>query len=62
MVKASRTLRKHLHPMLDAVRNGVTNAGTGSINFKIPPVKRMASRFASRASFHGTIYFHAACS
>jgi len=58
MVKVGRTIRKHLHLILNAVRSGVTNAGAESINAKIQRVKRMACGFRSRERFRNAIYFH----
>jgi transposase len=58
MVKAGRTIRKHLVLILNAVRSGVTNAGAEAINAKIQRVKRMACGFRNRARFRNAIYFH----
>ena len=58
MVRAARTVRKHLQGILVAVVNKITNALGESINAKIQRLKHRACGYRSRARFRNAILFH----
>ncbi|MCA9299744.1 MAG: ISL3 family transposase [Phycisphaerales bacterium] len=58
MVRASKTLRRHLWGILNAVVHGTTNAGAESMNSKIQRLKRMACGYRNRTRFRNAILFH----
>jgi len=60
MVKASRTLRKHLWGILNAIVHRTTNAGAESMNSRIQRIKRMACGYRNRTRFRNAILFHLA--
>jgi transposase len=58
MVQVSRTIRRHLDGVLNAVVSKVTNAMAEGINSKIQQVKKRARGFRNRDRFRNAIYFY----
>lgn len=58
MRKAAATLKTHLFGVLNAIRTGVTNAMSESMNSKIQWIKRKACGFRNLDRFREAIYFH----
>ena len=58
MIKAGKTIRKHLWGILNAIRHGVTNGLAESINSQIQRLKYKACGFRNKRRFANTIFFH----
>jgi len=58
MKRVARTIRTHLWGIVNAVTQGVTNAGSESVNARIQRVKKMACGFRNKARFRNAILFH----
>jgi len=58
MQKTSKTLRKHLWGILNAVIRGVDNSHAESMNSRIKTLKSRARGFRNRERFRNAIYFH----
>lgn len=58
MKKVGRTIREHLWGIVNAVTQGVTNAGSESVNARIQRVKKMACGFRNKERFRNAILFH----
>jgi transposase len=58
MVKAARTIRKHLWGIINAVVLHTTNATAESMNSKIQRIKRRACGYRNRTRFRHAILFH----
>jgi len=58
MVKASRTIKRHLWGIINAIVLKVTNAGAESLNAKIQKLKRWACGYRNRERFKTAIMFH----
>lgn len=56
--RVSRTMKRHLTGILNAIALGVTNARLEGINTVIQGLKRSARGFRNRARFRNAIYFH----
>ncbi len=54
----SKTLRRHLRGILNAVLLGVNNSHAESMNSRIKTVKSRARGFRNKQRFHNAIYFH----
>lgn len=58
MVRAARTVRRHLWGIVNAIVLKVTNAGSESINAKIQRLKKWACGYRNRERFKAAIMFH----
>ena len=58
VVKAAKTIWKHLEEILNAAVLGISNALSESINSKVQWIQRQACGFRSRERFREAIYFH----
>jgi transposase len=58
MKRVAGTLQEHLWGIVNAVVQGVTNAGSESVNGRIQLVKRMACGFRNKQRFRNAILFH----
>ena len=58
MIKAAKTLKRHLPNLLTYVRHGITNATCEGINSKIQTLKQMACGYRNRAHYKTAILFH----
>ena len=58
VVKAAKTIWKHVEEILNAAVLGISNALSESINSKIQWIKRQACGYRSRERFREAIYFH----
>ena len=58
MIKAARTLQRHLDNIVTYARLQITNALGESLNSQIEKVKRMACGFRNREHYRKAIYFH----
>jgi len=58
MQLTSKTLRRHLQGILNAVLLGVNNSHAESMNSRIKTVKSRARGFRNKQRFHNAIYFH----
>lgn len=58
MVKAARTIRRHLWGIINAIVLKVTNAGSESLNAKIQRLKKWACGYRNRERFKAAILFH----
>jgi len=58
MVKAARTIRKHLWGIISAVVLHTTNARAESMNSKIQRIKGRACGYRNRTRFRHAILFH----
>ena len=58
MVKAAKTIWKHLEEIINAASLGISNALSESINSKVQWIKRQACGYRSRERFRKAIYFH----
>jgi transposase len=58
MVKAAKTLKRHLDNIVTYATHHITNALGESLNGKIEKVKRMAFGFRNREHYRMSIYFH----
>jgi len=58
MVRASRTVRRHLWGIVNAIVLRVTNAGSESLNAKIQRLKKWACGFWNKERFKTVIMFH----
>jgi len=58
MQSTSKTLRKHLWGILNAVMRKVDNSHAESMNSRIKTLKSRARGFRNRARFRNAIYFH----
>ena len=56
--KAAKTLKSHLHGIMNAVEYGVTNALAEGLNSKIEAIKRAACGYRSKSRFRIAILFH----
>jgi transposase len=57
IVKAARTIRRHLDNILTFTKHRITNATAEGLNSKIQTVKQMARGFRNREHFRIAIYF-----
>lgn len=58
IIKAARTIRRHLWGILNAIITGTTNATAESINAGIQRLKKRACGYRNRDTFRTAIYFH----
>jgi transposase len=58
MVRAARTVRRHLWGIINAIVLKVTNAGAESLNAKIQRLKKWACGYRNRERFKAAIMFH----
>jgi len=58
IIKAAKTLKRHLANIMTYFKHHLTNAGTEGLNSKIQKVKQMACGFRNREHFRTAIYFH----
>ena len=58
MIKAAKTLKRHLPNLLTYVRHGITNAISEGINGKIQAFKLMACGYRNREHYKTAILFH----
>lgn len=58
IIKAAKTLQRHLGGVLNYVTHGITNACAEGLNSKIEMVRKMACGFRNRAHYRTMIYFH----
>jgi len=58
MRKTAATLKAHLFGVRNAIRKGITNAISESMNSKIQWIKRKACGFRNLGRFRDAIYFH----
>jgi len=58
VVKAARTVRRHMLGILNAVVHGVTNASAEGINSQIQELKKRAHGYRNRTRFKEAIYFN----
>jgi len=58
VVKAARTLKRHVGGILRSLRHRITNACVEGLNSKIETIKKMACGFRSREHYETAIYFH----
>ena len=56
--KAAKTLKSHLHGIMNVVEYGVTNALAEGLNSKIEAIKRAACGYRSKSRFRIAILFH----
>lgn len=58
MIKAAKTLKRHLPNLLTYIRHGITNATSEGINSKIQAFKLMACGYRNREHYKTAILFH----
>lgn len=58
IIKAARTLKRHLDNILTYAKHHITNALGESLNSKIEKVKRLACGYRNREHYKTAIYFH----
>lgn len=58
IVKAAKTIKKHLDNILTYLDHHITNALSESLNSKVEKIKRMACGYRNRAHYRTAIYFH----
>ena len=58
IVKAAKTIKRHLANILTDLKHRITNAMTEAINANIEKIKRMAYGFRNREHYRTAIYFH----
>jgi transposase len=58
VIKAAKTIRRHLYGIINAIVLNANNGIAESINAKIQKVKAMACGFRNRERFRNAIYFH----
>ena len=58
IIKAAKTLKRHLANIMTYFQHRITNAGTEGLNSKIQMVKQMACGFRNREHYRTAIYFH----
>ena len=58
VVKAAKTLKRHLEGIVNAVLHGITNALTEGLNSKIEAIKRNACGFRNKQNFRTAVLFH----
>jgi transposase len=58
MIKAAKTLKRHLPNLLTYFKHGITNATSEAINSKIQMVKLMACGYRNREHYKTAILFH----
>lgn len=58
IIKAARTLKRHIDNIVTYARHHVTNALGECINGQIEKIKRMACGFRNRSHYRIAIYFH----
>ena len=58
MIKAAKTLKRHLPNLLTYVRHGITNATSEGVNSKIQAFKLMACGYRNREHYKTVILFH----
>lgn len=58
MRKLSKTIKRHLWGIINAVVHGVTNGPSESLNAKIQKIKARACGFRNKRRFINAIYFH----
>ena len=58
MMRAARTIWKHIEEILNASMLGISNALSESINSKVQWIKRQACGYRNRRNFRAAIYFH----
>ena len=58
VIKAAKTIRRHLYGIINAIVLKANNGIAESINAKIQKVKAMACGFRNRERFRNAIYFH----
>jgi transposase len=58
MIKAAKTLKRHLPNILTYFKHSITNAVTEGLNSKIQTVKQMACGFRNREHYRKAIFFH----
>lgn len=56
--KAIDAILRHLWGIINAIANGVSNAGSESVNSRVQALKRRANGYRSRARFRDAIMFH----
>ena len=58
IIKAAKTIQRHLDNILTYLVHGITNALSEALNAHIEKVKRMACGYRNREHFKMAIYFH----
>ena len=58
VIKAAKTLQRHLPNLLTYIRHGITNATSEGINSKIQTLKQMACGYRNREHYKTAILFH----
>lgn len=58
IIKAAKTLKRHIEGIVNAVLYGITNALTEGLNSKIEAIKRKACGFRNKQNFRTAILFH----
>jgi transposase len=58
VIKAAKTLQRHLPNLLTYIRHGITNATSEGINSQIQTVKLMACGYRNREHYRTAILFH----
>ena len=58
MIKAAKTLKRHLTNILTYIKHRITNSVTEGLNSKIQTVKQMACGFRNREHYRKAILFH----
>lgn len=58
VIKAARTIKRHLTNILTYLKHRITNALSEALNSKIEKVKRMACGYRNRDHYKTAIYFH----
>ena len=58
IIKAAKSIKRHLPNILTYIVHGITNATSEAINSNIEKVKRMARGFRNRDHYKTAIYFH----
>ncbi len=58
VVKAARTMRRHMLGILNAVVHGVTNASAEGINSQVQELKKRAHGYRNRTRFKEAIFFN----
>lgn len=58
IIKAAKTLKRHLANIMTYFKHRITNAGTEGLNSKIQMIKQMACGFRNREHYRMAIYFH----
>jgi len=58
IIKAAKTIKKHLNNILTYLKHRITNALSEALNARVEKIKRMACGYRNREHYRTAIYFH----